>query len=73
MSVLEPRDQKFADTYYGQLKDATILSARGKEHDGQLWPTFTVRLPNGAQCVIEVSRDTEGNGPGFLFGLPDVR
>ena len=73
MSVLTPENQKYADAYYGQLKDATILTARGKVQGEQLWPTFTVRLADGTMRVIEVSRDSEGNGPGFLFGLPDVR
>lgn len=29
-------------------------------------------MENGFTGTIEISRDTEGNGPGFIFGLPEV-
>jgi hypothetical protein len=34
------------------------------------WPQLTFMNANGDTMVIEVARDEEGNGPGFLFGLP---
>ena len=34
------------------------------------WPTFTM-TKDGETFTIEVSQDEEGNGAGFLFGLPD--
>jgi hypothetical protein len=37
---------------------------------GAEFPAFTVKTPSGETFVVEVSRDPEGNGPGFLFGLP---
>lgn len=37
---------------------------------GAEFPAFTVRTPAGDVFTVEVSRDEEGNGPGFLFGLP---
>lgn len=37
----------------------------GVDKDG--FPFFT--LDNKAK--IQISQDSEGNGPGFLFGLPD--
>lgn len=36
------------------------------------WPYFKVKAKNGEVFKVEVSRDGEGNGPGFLFGLPNV-
>lgn len=40
------------------------------EDEYEAWPRLTVRLRNGTKLTLEVSRDEEGNGPGFLFGLP---
>jgi hypothetical protein len=46
---------------------------------GAFWPKLTVRLAEndltralgvvGETVELEISRDEEGNGPGFLFGL----
>ena len=74
--------QFYAD-YYGGLKGATIVKvelAQG-EYEGQYWPTFTVKTKATRKTatrdavpaqtlMVEVSQDEEGNGPGFLFGLP---
>lgn len=49
--------------YLAPLKGRTIKTV-GVSEDG--FPFFT--LDDGKK--IEVSRDEEGNGPGFLFGLP---
>lgn len=32
---------------------------------------FTVKLPSGSIRTCEILQDEEGNGPGFLFGLPN--
>jgi hypothetical protein len=34
------------------------------------FPVIVARRRNGETFTLEVSRDEEGNGPGFLFGLP---
>lgn len=49
--------------YLAPLKGRTIKSV-GVSEDG--FPFFD--LDDGSH--VEVSRDSEGNGPGFLFGLP---
>ena len=36
-----------------------------------MWPTFTAKKGKDT-FTLEVSQDPEGNGEGFLFGLPDV-
>lgn len=80
MSVLSDhyaaKSAAFYQRYYKQLEGATIDKFIGMagENEYEQFPTFTVTLSNG-QCVrIEVSRDPEGNGGGFLFGLlsPDM-
>lgn len=49
--------------YLKHLEGKKIVKT-GVTKDG--FPFFT--LDDGSK--IEVSRDSEGNGPGFLFGLP---
>ena len=59
--------------YYGSLKGATIVSFDGmteNEEWGDGFPTFTIRFANGEVGQIEISQDPEGNGGGFIFGLP---
>ena len=64
-------DKTFYQQYYGQLVGGTITEVNMKagEYD-QLWPNIRVEMPNGDIFNLEVSQDEEGNGPGFLFGLP---
>ena len=63
---------KFFATYYGSLVGATVISFDGMTEsdmdDG--FPTFTVKFANGEIGQIEISQDAEGNGGGFIFGLP---
>ena len=67
--------KKFWQKYYGALEGATIVKFNGMNEEGADWendafPSFTVKFADGSLGVIEVSRDEEGNGGGFLFGLP---
>jgi|TARA_B100001093_G_scaffold248989_1_gene238422 hypothetical protein len=50
--------------YYGQLEGAKITKFWMSD-DG--YPTFGLVHPKLGALVIEVSRDPEGNDPGFLF------
>lgn len=50
-------------TYLAPLKGRTIKEVGVGDDD---FPYFD--LDDGTR--VEVSRDPEGNGPGFLFGLP---
>jgi len=66
---------KFWQDYYGSLDGATIIKFNGFSYDDEDecmsdFPTFDVRLKDGSLLVIEVSQDEEGNGGGFIFGLP---
>ena len=59
--------------YVSALKGGKIVST-GVTSDG--FPYFEVEKGRGATKVkyrVEVSQDPEGNGPGFLFGLPMPR
>lgn len=63
----------FWSKYYGSFVGARIISFDGMNTEddmGDGFPEFTVRLRNGETTVISVSQDPEGNGGGFLFGLP---
>lgn len=60
------RKSEFYKRYYASLKGATVVDVDG----GAEFPRITVRTKAGETFVLEVSRDEEGNGPGFIFGLP---
>lgn len=74
----EERGREFHRRYYKQLVGATILSFEGvnlSDEDVKLgvgpgFPCFKVKFADGTFGLIEVSRDPEGNGGGFVFGLP---
>lgn len=62
--------------YYGSLEGAIITKVKIREENDfgqtEYWPVFTVTLANGFETELEISQDEEGNGPGFVFGLPTV-
>lgn len=60
--------------YLKDLPGARIVDAGATVDDGEAWPYLVVQLPGFDEThKIEVSRDEEGNGPGFLFGVPEVK
>ena len=66
LSRIKERERAWTKKYMGALVGRTIVEA-GVNDEG--FPTF--KLDDGSKC--EVSCDAEGNGPGFLFGLPRVK
>ena len=72
MYQLDAKAIKFYKNYYGSLVGATITKATVSKADdeGNSWPTFNVTLKDGTKLELELSQDEEGNGPGFMFGLP---
>lgn len=59
-------EDAYMKKYYKHLEGRKILKT-GLNKEG--FPFFT--LDDGSR--IEVSQDPEGNGPGFLFGLPEPK
>jgi len=64
----------FWDKYYRQLEGATVVQFVGvipnEDEPYIAFPTLVVRLKDGSICELEISQDPEGNGGGFIFGLP---
>lgn len=63
----------FWKEYYGSLVGAKILSFEGMNTEddyGDGFPEFKVLMPNRTIALISISQDPEGNGGGFIFGLP---
>ena len=58
--------------YLAPLKGARIVDVEIAHDELGLWPTLRVETADGQRLTIEVSADAEGNGPGFLAGLPPV-
>jgi hypothetical protein len=66
--------ERWNEGYYTQLNGAKILGFIGTINDGDGgdgFPRFMVKLASGENIFIEISQDPEGNGGGFIFGLPD--
>ena len=57
------------DEYYKQLEGYTVEQAFLGADDGYggKFPTLVLARAGYPSIKIEVSRDEEGNGPGFLF------
>jgi hypothetical protein len=55
--------KRFFEQYLKHLEGKKIVKT-GVSADGFPW----FQLDDGSKC--EISRDAEGNGPGWLFGLP---
>lgn len=67
----------FWQDYYEQLRGAVIMDVGIDEVDDygcpEYYPCFIVKLKNGKQIQIDILMDPEGNGPGFIEGLPHVK
>jgi hypothetical protein len=74
LSDHEIKEKDYLTKYYAVLEGATIESisvvAESDYGSVNFWPTFKIKTKNGEDFVLEISQDPEGNGPGFVFGLP---
>lgn len=71
---MKTTQKRWNEGYYTQLNGAKILGFVGTVEDewgGEGFPRFMVKLASGENIFIEISQDPEGNGGGFIFGLPD--
>jgi len=69
---IKAQELDYFGKYYGDLVGAKIVSFDGMQDDdlgGDGFPTFTVLFKSGESGKIQISRDPEGNGGGFIFGL----
>jgi hypothetical protein len=75
MSVREKKsfilEFDFIKNYYSGAIGGRIVGIKvhDDEYSGELWPVIVIEN-NGETFECELSQDPEGNGPGFLFGLP---
>ena len=60
--------------YYEQLVGATITHYEEvkDDHADDPFPVFLMKLEDGTKVQVDVSRDEEGNGGGFLFIAPSL-
>ena len=67
------RTHIWQEKYYAQLNGATIEACAvepaptGCGGRGEGWPIFLARTRGGECLKLTISRDSEGNGPGFIF------
>lgn len=69
---INAREEAFWQIYYGGFEGATITKFLGIVDDDPTasggFPTFEIKFADGSIGKMEVSKDPEGNGGGFLFG-----
>lgn len=59
------------EEYYTQMVGFKIIGFRMDDEGIDSWPVFTVKKGEETLQMV-VSRDQEGNGPGFMF-IEDVK
>lgn len=42
-----------------------------RDFEGNYWPVLKFEKKGHKSMLVDVSRDEEGNGPGYLSGLPE--
>lgn len=67
--IINESDRPYFGRYYATLVGHTITES-GFTEDG--FPYF-IAEKGGESICIELMQDPEGNGPGFLGGLPEPR
>ena len=69
-------EKEWTEKYYGQAVGMTIVGCAVHEDELGCWVRYFCerKTPTGGLELfeLELSQDPEGNGPGFLFGLPNV-
>ena len=65
-------ERKYLDKYYRPLEGATIRRVSVYRENGEVWTTFSATLDGGGIVFLDLVSDEEGNGPGYLLGLPRV-
>lgn len=63
--------ESWLEAYLKPLVGAEIVSVGTFDDGAGLWPVLNVKTKDGQTVKLEISQDEEGNGPGFIYGLPD--
>lgn len=74
-TTVKDEEQQYLQKYYSTLVGMTItgISIVNDLSDGGFgdnWLVINAKTADGKRFRLEVSQDPEGNGPGFIFGLP---
>jgi hypothetical protein len=73
MNKLTADKVKWGKKYFGGMVGLTIMDVRmDVDEYGEVWPILIAQDKQGDKYTLEVSQDPEGNGPGFIFGLPEA-
>lgn len=73
MNKYTENEIKYCEGYYASAVGLTIVAVEVKydEYTNDVWTTLIAEDKKGNRFPLEISQDPEGNGPGFLFGLPN--
>ena len=74
MNAYKQQELDWAKGYYSQIVGFTIIDVIVHKEENEIWTSLICEktTADGAteKFALEISQDPEGNGPGFLFGLP---
>ncbi len=63
--------------YLAPLVGAKIVAVGVVSDDGgsrgDIWPVLHVELADGTKYKLQICRDAEGNGAGWIHGLPNPK
>tara|TARA_R100001129_G_C5239047_1_gene224946 strand:+ start:561 stop:770 length:210 start_codon:yes stop_codon:yes gene_type:complete len=58
------------DRHFRQLVGCKVTGFQMQDDGDDMWPTLMMRTDDGEGIAVVLSRDPEGNGPGFAFIEP---
>lgn len=74
MNAYRQKELAWAKGYYSQIIGFTVIDVVVHNEENEVWTSLicekTMSDGTKEKFSLEISQDPEGNGPGFLFGLP---
>ena len=67
MSERTKREIEYWDKALKPLVGSKVVFAQGCDEHGEVWPAIEVETLDGKRFQVVASRDSEGNGPGWLY------
>lgn len=61
------------DHHFRQLVGCKVIGFEMQDDGDDMWPALIMRTDDGEEVAVVLSRDPEGNGPGFAFIEPVER